>query len=146
MVLCHDIQNPSQGLHSSHTITVLSLTTRGSNRAVLGLMHTDKQIHRGKRAVLFHRGDTDGWSLIKSSLQDALKWEGDKFEALAWVELILELHPEKGEQEAISETWGLRGKLKCTNRSIAHNKTVVLVQYFSWEFEEMKVLLKKKGY
>lgn len=35
------------------------------------------------------------WSLIKSPLQDALKWEGDKLEALPCVELVLELHPER---------------------------------------------------
>lgn len=32
-------------------------------------------------------------SVIEASLQDALKGEGDKFEALAGVELVLELHP-----------------------------------------------------
>lgn len=39
----------------------------------------------------------EGRSLVKSSLQDALKGEGDKFEALAQVELGLKLHPEKRE-------------------------------------------------
>lgn len=32
-------------------------------------------------------------SVIEAPLQDALKWEGDEFEALTCVELVLEFHP-----------------------------------------------------
>lgn len=34
-----------------------------------------------------------GLSLIKTAFQDALKWEGNKLEALPCIELVLELHP-----------------------------------------------------
>lgn len=52
-----------------------------------------------------HRGTTEdcwmgrGRSLVESSLQDALEREGDKLEALARVELVLELDPERNRQK-----------------------------------------------
>lgn len=40
-----------------------------------------------------------GRSLVESSLQDALEREGDKLEALARVELVLELDPERNREK-----------------------------------------------
>lgn len=65
---------------------------------VLGIMHSNIETKRGL-------------SLIKTTLQDALKWERNKFEALSCIELVLELHPEnrtKGEKTLMRTCVGLK--------------------------------------
>lgn len=89
----------SQGLnYSSYTIKLHKVPPGG-----------DKTLHWGScTATQTQDGITEdcaGWaearSLVESSLQDALEREGDKLEALARVELVLELNPERKREKTV---------------------------------------------
>ena len=102
MILCHvnrnsfvDRAQPHSRPHYSYDAHVSQNTTRGWQRAVHGFIHSNNHRREGRTV---HAGGAEVWSLVKSPLQDALEWEGEKLVALATVELVLELHPERKRQ------------------------------------------------
>lgn len=72
--------------------------TRGRQNTALGLMHAHTNTEEGS---LKTAGWAEARSLVESSLQDALEREGDKLEALARVELVLELNPERKREKTV---------------------------------------------
>lgn len=131
----------SQGLrHDSHQLIVPHFTTRECRRTALVSCTLDTNTEGGVGGSSWRGG---AQSLIKATLQDALKRKGDKLEALARVELVLKLHPEterQTEQRKMVNTWILFQLSQCWNIHHTTNKVLLFFLIFKGN-DVMKVCL-----